>query len=102
MKQLVLSNGTTLDFTDSSTIYDLVQVVETFAEIDAVRAELTPTNLDGATFNGEAVRNIVSVGVSVEAEMIGNITVHFMFRDKTDIEIWQEQQDEAINAALGF
>lgn len=102
MKQLVLSNGTTLDFTDSSTIYDLVQVVETFAEIDSVREEITEQNLEGATFNEEPVSNVVPVNVWVEAGMTGNITVHFTNRDKTDIEIWQEQQDEAINAALGF
>ena len=102
MKQLVLSNGTTLDFTDSSTIYDLVQVVENFAEIDSVRDELTVENLDGAKFNDEDVVNIVPVGVTVEAQMSGNITVHFVNRDKTAQEIIDEEQDAAINFLMGI
>lgn len=102
MKTLKLKDGKSYDFTDSSTIYDLVQVVEKFAEIDEVREALTAENLSEATFNEEPVTNILPVGVSVEAGMSGNITVHFENRDKTEIEIWQEQQDEAINAALGF
>lgn len=102
MKQLVLSNGTTLEFTDSSTILNLVQVVPRFSNIDAVRDELTVENLDGATFNGEPVENVIPVGVSVRAEMTGNITVSFNSRAKTQQEIIDEEQDAAINMLMGL
>ncbi len=102
MKQLVLSNGTTLDFTDSSTILNLIQVVPQFADIDAVRDAITIENLDGATFNGEPVENIIPVGVSVSAEMTGNITVTYRSREKTQQEIIDEEQDAAINMLMSL
>lgn len=102
MKELVLSNGTTLEFTDSSTILNLVQVVAQFADIDDVRDELTVENLDGATFNGEPVENIIPVGVSVSAGMTGNITVTYNNRAKTQQEIIDEEQDAAINMLMGL
>ena len=102
MKQLVLTNGTTLDFTDSSTIFNLTQVISSFAEIDDVRPEMTVENLDGATFNGETVENIIPVGLSISAGLTGNITVTYNNRAKTQQELIDEEQDAAINMLMGL
>ena len=103
MSRLVLSNGKSFEFTDSSTIYDLVTVVNTFAEIDPIRVELTEGNLEDATFNGEPVGNIKPVSITVDAQTgTDNVTVHFVNRDKTDDEIRNDEQDAVINMLLGM
>lgn len=103
MSRLVLTNGKSFEFTESSTIYDLVTVVASFAEIDPIRVELTASNLEDATFNDEPVGNIVPSGINVEAATgTDPITVHFMNRDKTSDEIRNDEQDAIINMLLGF
>lgn len=104
MKELKLSNGVSFQFSDVSTIYDLVGVYETYAEIDPVREALTIANLKGATLNDEAVTDIIPVGVQINTEsMQGNVEAHFINRDKTDVEKLYEtqaEQEEAINYLL--
>lgn len=87
------ADGKTIDFTDVSTALDCVAVVQTFAELDAIRAEFTEDNMKGATFNGVSVGHIVPV--SVKAETDGdNITAHFASREKSLDEINAEQISE--------
>lgn len=86
-------DGKTIDFTDSSTALDCVAVVQTFAELDAIRAEFTEDNLKGATFDGVSVGHIVPV--SVRAETDGeNVVAHFTSREKGLDEINAEQISE--------
>ena len=102
MIDLVLKDGVTLHFTDTSTIYNLVGVYEDFADIDPIRGEFTVENLDGAIFNGEPVENVIPVGMSVSAGFTGNITVTFNNRAKTQQELIDEEQDAAINMLMGL
>lgn len=103
MSRLVLSNGKSFEFTDTSTIYDLVTVVSSFAEIDPIRVELTAANLEEATFKDEPVGNIVPSNISIEATTgTDPITVHFINRDKTIEEIRNDEQDAVINMLLGL
>lgn len=103
-KVLVLSNGVSMEFTDNSTIENLVTVVESFAEIDAMRANLTEENFNNSSFDGEAVVNLVPVSTDVSAGAgEDNITVTFVNRFKTDVELLREtqtQQDDVINYLL--
>lgn len=92
-KTMKFKDGKTYDFTDSSTALDCVAVVQTFAELDAIRAEFTEDNLKGATFDGATVQNIVPV--SVKAETDGkNVVAHFTSRVKSQDEINSEQISE--------
>nr|DAL45620.1 MAG TPA_asm: hypothetical protein [Caudoviricetes sp.] len=92
-KTLKFTNGTTYDFTDSSTVLDCVAVVKTFAELDAIRAKFTEDNLKGVTFDGAAVQHLVPV--SVKAETDGeNVVAHFTSRVKGQDEINAEQISE--------
>ena len=100
-KVLVFHDGTSASFTDESVVTDLVTVVSSFAEIDALRAAFTAENLVGATFDGEEVTNLVPVGTNASADLDGNVTVHFINRYKTDVELLQESQEEQ-NAAIDF
>lgn len=87
------ADGKTIDFTDGSTELDCVAVVQTFAELDAIRAEFTEDNMKGSTFNGVSVGHIVPV--SVKAETDGdNVTAHFTSRKKSLDEINAEQISE--------
>lgn len=92
-KTMKFKDGKTYDFTDSSNALDCVAVVQTFAELDAIRAEFTEDNVKGATFDGVSVGNIVPV--SVRAETDGdNVTAHFTSRVKGLGEINAEQISE--------
>ena len=92
-KTMKFRDGKTYDFTDSSTALDCVSVVQTFAELDAIRAEFTEDNLKGATFDGAAVQHLAPV--SVHAETDGeNVVAHFTSRVKGQDEINAEQISE--------
>lgn len=92
-KTLKFKDGKTYDFTDSSTVLDCVAVVQTFAELDAIRTEFTEDNLKGATFDGTTVQHLVPV--SVQAETDGeNVVAHFTNRVKGQDEINADQISE--------
>lgn len=102
-KVLVLKDGTQLEFTDESTILNLVTVLSSFADADPIAAKITNDNLSTATFDGEAVTNVVFVSIRADKDVYGNILLTVANRYKTDIEILQEtqaQQDEVINYLL--
>ena len=92
-KTMKFKDGKTYDFTDSSTALDCVAVVQTFSELDAIRAEFTEDNLRGAEFDGAAVQHLVPVSAKAETDG-GNITAHFTSRVKGQDEINSEQISE--------
>ena len=99
-KILTFSNGVSKEFTDTSTIFDCITVLSSYADIDAIRTLFTADNLKGATFDGKAIENIVPVKVTAEAAATGNVTVHFLTRAKTDMEIVKEQITELQEAMV--
>lgn len=100
-KTYKFADGKTYDFTDSSTALDCVAVVQTFEELDAIRAEFTEDNLKGATFDGTTVQHLVPV--SVQAETDGeNVVAHFTSRVKDQVEINSEQIIELQEAVAGI
>lgn len=92
-KTMKFKDGKTYDFTDSSTALDCVAVVQTFAELDAIRAEFTDDNLKGATFDGASVGHVVPLSVTAGTDG-DNITAHFTSRKKSLDEINAEQISE--------
>ena len=97
-KILIFKDKTEVCFTDSSTITDCVTVLGSFAEVDAIRENFTAENLKGASFDGDALKDIVPVSVKAEADVDGNVTVHFINRAKTHDEIVDEQLFEIQSA----
>ena len=98
MKNLKLKDGSVIPFTDISTIYNLVGVYSTYAEIDSVRAHLTRHNLLVCEFDDVKYEALIPVDVSASSDMDGNITAIFTTREMTDIEKLQEHQSEADDA----
>ena len=100
-KTMKFKDGKTVEFTDGSTALDCAAVVQTFAELDAIRAEFTEDNLKGAEFDGAAVQYLVPV--SVKAETDGeNIVAHFTSRVKEQYEINAEQISELQEAVAAI
>lgn len=95
------ADGKTVEFTDGSTALDCVAVVETFAELDAIRAEFTEDNVKGATFDGVAVGHIVPLGVTAVTDG-DNVTAHFTSRMKSLGEINAAQISELQEAVAGI
>ena len=87
------ADGKTIEFTDGSTALDCVAVVQTFAELDAIRAEFTEDNLKGAEFDGSTVQYLVPVSVNAETDG-ENVVAHFTNRVKEQDEINAEQISE--------
>ena len=100
-KTMRFKDGKTYDFTDSSTAFDCVSVVKTFAELDAIRAEFTEDNLKGATFDGIKVQHLVPVYVQAETDG-ENVVAHFTNRVKEQVEINAEQISELQEAVAGI
>lgn len=92
-KTMGFTDGKTYDFTDSSTVLDCVAVVQTFAELDAIRAEFTDDNLKGAEFDGASAQHLVPVSVAAETDG-KNVVAHFTSRVKSQDEINAEQISE--------
>lgn len=92
-KTMKFKDGKTYDFTDSSTALDCVAVVQTFTELDAIRAEFTEDNLNGSTFDGVVLVNVVTLSVTAWTDG-DNITAHFKSRTKSIDEINAEQISE--------
>ena len=102
-KILALSNGVELTFTDESTIENMVNVLNSFAEVDAYANNISTENLALATFDGMPVENVVFVSIKAEKDAYGNVMLYVTNRFKTDVEILQDtqaQQDEVINYLL--
>lgn len=103
-KILVFADGSSIEFTDNSYIDTLTTVVNSYAEVDTMRAKFTEANLTGATFNGEAVEGVVPVSSSAQADVEGGVTVTFFNSVKADAEVkalkQQVAQLQAENAEL--
>ena len=93
MKSLKLKNGEVIQFSDASSIHNLVGVYPTYGEVDSVREKLTVENLSSCELDEEEFTRIIPVGVSASSDMDGNVTASFMTRDLTEIEKIQERMD---------
>ena len=99
-KVLKFANGESREFVDTSTILDCVIVLSNYGEVDAIRDQFTEDNLKGAVFDGELVEQIIPVKSTAEADADGNVSVHFINREKTDMEIIKEEIIELQEAAV--
>lgn len=99
MKILTLKNNVSINMTDMSTIYNCVTVVNNFAEIDTVAANITKENLSKCMFDGTEYRNIIPVCINAGRDALGGITVNIINRDMTDTERLEVRQAES-EAAL--
>lgn len=97
-KVLVLKDHTQLEFTDESTILNLVTVVTSFAQVDPYLEKITDDNLSVATFDGNPIENVVTVRIYAESDNSGNVIVHCENRQKSDVELLQEAQSNMEDA----
>lgn len=102
-KILKLSNGTELLFTDESTVENMVNVLNSFAEVDAYANSISTENYALATFDGVPLENVVFVSLKAEEDASGNVMLYVENRYKTELEVLEEtqaQQDEVLNFLL--
>lgn len=95
MKTLVFKDGSSFNFTDTSTIEKLTTVVETLAEVDELTKLFTTENFIGGTFDGKEIKSLVADGIdatkSVEDK---NYVVTLSARTKTREESLEERVAE--------
>ncbi len=102
-KILKLSNGVELSFTDESTVENMVNVLNSFAEVDVYANNLSTENLALAVFDGVTLEDVVFVNIHADKDTSDHVIVRVINRYKTEMEILQEtqaQQDDVINYLL--
>lgn len=97
MIYLTLNNGTKIEVEETSTTSSIV-VKGDLAKIDTALTEITTENLKNADLNGTTLINKVYIGFNGTFD--GDYTVTFALRDKTDMEVMQENIED-INTAVG-
>ncbi len=102
-KILALSNGVELSFTDESTVENMVNVLNSFADVDNYANNLSNDTLKFATFDGQQLENVVFVELTARKDQYGNVMLKVTNRYKTELEILgetQAEQDDVINYLL--
>lgn len=102
-KILSLSNGVDLTFTDESTVENMVNVLNSFAEVDVYANNISSESIALAKFDGATLENVVLVSIKAEKDVYGNVLLTVTNRYKTELEILQDtqaQQDDVINYLL--
>ncbi len=87
MKVLTLNNGATFEFADESTIRDLVTVVTSFAAVDPYLNGITSALLQGGSFDGERIEDVVVTDVKADSDGVGNVILHVLTRSKSSDEV---------------
>lgn len=104
MKTLVLKNGISLQFTDNSSITNLIAVVSNFTGVDDLRNVMTEDNLSQCNFDGIEYTDVVIDTVSTISKGYGNVQVTFFTKTTSDSEIEALKQQVAelqeVNANL--
>ncbi len=90
-KILTFADGQTFTATDSSTIYSLKTVEQTFDDLDEVWAKFTVENMASCIFDGETYQDIIPVSISATKEGDSNILVTVTCRDISQAEIIARQ-----------
>lgn len=93
-KTLILKDGSTVEMTGGSDIYNVQTVVAKFADVDDLALLITEENLANAEIAGEKFENIVPASIRAESDINGNVEVTFFNRDKTVDELQNEQIGE--------
>lgn len=111
MKTLELSDGTTLQVEDVSTVTAMIIINADYSGVDAIRGYITEENLKNAKLidgsKETTLVNIIPVNVETYSRYEGNVTIRLNLREKTEIELMREElnsihseqeiQDEAID-----
>lgn len=100
-KVLKFVDGTTVSFTDTSTLSNMTAVVSKFADLDPIRKAFeTADNLISGTFDGESIAQVVYTGCNASVAD-GNITAHFTTRPFTHDEIVDARLADLEDSLLG-
>ena len=93
-RTLILKDGSTIEMTGGSTIYNVQTIVSKFADVDDLALLITEENLANAEIAGEKFEDIVPASIRAESDVNGNVAVTFFNRDKTVDELQNEQIGE--------
>ena len=92
MKVLRLKDGTCIQFTNNSSINNLITVVSTFDVIESLRTSLSQDNLSECNFDGKDYTDILLNSVSAFANDYGNVQTTFSMKSSSDAEIEELKQ----------
>lgn len=112
MKILRLSNGVEIEVNDVSTVTTIIIEKNDYADVDTLRSYITEDNLKNACLiddkKTEQLINIVPVNMAVSSKYSGPICIHFLFREKTELEMMREElnalhaEQETQDAAIDY
>ena len=87
MKNLVLKDGSVVEFIDTSTLSSLVTVVNNFTDVENLRFQLSQENLSECEFDGIAYTDVTLKTVIASADAYGSVQVAFYMATTETAEI---------------
>ena len=87
MKNLVLKDGSVIEFIDTSTLSSLVTVVNNFTDVENLRYQLSEDNLSECEFDGVTYTDVMLKTVIASADAYGNVQVAFYMATTETAEI---------------
>ena len=86
-KVITFSDKSTLEFTDESTVTNLVTVVTGYDKVEAIRSKFTVSALASGMFDGKNFVNLAPVCVDAHADVGGNVVVTVTNRSLSSDEL---------------
>ena len=87
MKNLVLKDGSVIEFIDTSTLSSLVTVVNNFTDVENLRFQLSEDNLSECEFDGVTYKDVMLKTVIASADAYGSVQVAFYMATTETAEI---------------
>ena len=97
-KLLTFADGSTMWVSDQSTPTDIVAVFGSGEAAGEAWEKFTRENLRRGSLGDVAFTGLIPTGMSGTVDGNGNATVHYTAREKTEMEILQEQVTETQEA----
>lgn len=95
-------NGHTYDVSDASTYSAIIYSAASFADIDAIAADITVENCKRITLGETVLLNLIPVSMTISGPITTKPTITFTLRTKTDKEVQDEKIKELQDAVLAL
>lgn len=95
-------NGHTYDVSEASTYSAIIYSAASFADVDAIAADITIENCKRITLGETVCLNLTPVSMTMSGPITDKPTITFALREKTDKEVQDEKIKELQDAVLAL
>lgn len=95
-------NGHTYDVSEASTYSAIIYNAASFADVDAIAADITIENCKRVVLGETVYLNLIPVSMTISGPITTKPTITFSLRTKTDKEVQDEKIKELQDAVLAL